>query len=164
MWYVDCRTNRETPKRRCEMNRKKLLIAAACLALSAAAPGFAGAGTVIRAEVPFAFYAGKLLLPAGSYVITVDEPGEPGLLTIQDRKGKEHELLLTVPEHRRPGATSESKLVFDRYGRDNFLSQVWVVGLDEGRAVPKSEVERERAVLLRHEGASVGVAGHTGEN
>ncbi len=144
------------------MNRKQLLVAAG-LALSAAAPAFAANGTVVRAEVPFAFYAGKLLLPPGSYVLTVDQPDEPGLLTIQQRNGKEHELLLTVPENRGPGVAGETKLVFDRYGGDNFLSQIWVAGLDEGRAVPKSEVERERAALA-HQGASVGAAGRTGEN
>ncbi len=145
------------------MNRKRLLIAASFLALSAAVPAFA-MSTAIRAEVPFAFYAGKLLLPPGSYVLTVDRAGEPGLLTIRDRDGKEHELLLTIPERNRQEIAGETKLVFERYGTDNFLSEIWVAGMDEGRAVPKSEVERERAALLRHEGGSVGIAGHTGGN
>lgn len=146
------------------MNRQGLLIAAGCLALSAAAPAFAWTGTVIRAEVPFAFYAGRLLLPPGSYVFTVDQPDEPGLLTIQKRNGREHELLLTVAEHGGPGVAGETRLVFDRYGGDNFLSQIWVAGLDEGRTVPKTEVERERAALMRQGGASIGIAGHGGEN
>jgi hypothetical protein len=146
------------------MNRKELLIAAGCIALSAASPGFAWTGSVIRVDVPFAFYAGKLLLPPGSYVLTVDQPDEPGLLTIQERNGKEREFLLTVAGHRGPGVSDETKLVFERYGGENFLSQIWVAGLDEGREVPKSEVERERAALMRRDGISLGIAGHTGEN
>ncbi len=141
------------------MNRGKLLIAAGVLSLSAAAPGFTGDGTAIRAEVPFAFHAGKLVFPPGSYVFTVDQSSEPGLLTIQDRNGPEHELLLTVPEHRRTGPAPETKLVFDRYGNDHFLAQVWVAGLDEGRAIPKAEVERERAALATKE-MPLSVRGH----
>jgi hypothetical protein len=79
------------------------------------------------------------------------------VLVFDHQKGIRHG---SSGRHRRPGAAAESKLVFDRYGKDNVLSQIWVVGLDEGRAVPKSEVERERAALLRREGASVSLPGH----
>jgi hypothetical protein len=158
------RKEADTEKRRCEMDRKKLFIAVAAFVLAAAVPGFAGAGTTVRAEVPFAFYAGKLLLPPGNYLFVVDDPGEPGLLTIQERNGKEHEMLLTVTEHRALQAANGTQLVFDRYGTDNFLSQIWVAGFDEGRAVPKSEVERDRAALLRHETMSIGAAGPGSED
>jgi hypothetical protein len=146
------------------MDRGKLLMTVGALVLAAAAPGFAGEGTTVRADVPFAFYAGEHLLPPGNYLFVVDEPGEPGLLTIQERNGKEHEMLLTVTEHRAIQAANGTRLVFDRYGKDNFLSQIWVAGFDEGRAVPKSEVERDRVALLRHETLSIGAAGPGSEN
>jgi hypothetical protein len=145
------------------MNRNEILIAAGGFVL-AASSAFAGAGTSIRADVPFAFYAGKLLFPPGSYVLTVNDPEEPGLLNIREENGRERELLVTVPENRRQGAARGSKLVFERFGKDNFLSEVWVTGRDEGRAVPKSVIDRERAVLLRQTGASIPVEGHSNGN
>jgi hypothetical protein len=129
------------------MNRSKIRIAAAGFVLSAAASAFAAPGTVIRAEVPFAFHAGKLLFPPGSYVLTVDDPDQPALLDIQEQNGRERELMLTVPEQRRERAPGESKLVFERYGTDNYLSQIWISGRDEGRVVPQSEIDHERASL-----------------
>lgn len=135
------------------MNPRKLLTTAAVCGLLAAATAFAEPGTIVRADIPFSFYAGSLFLPPGSYVFTLDTPGEPGLLTIQRQNGREHEVLLTVPGARRREGARQSEIVFDRYGKDHFLSQIQVAGFDEGRAVPKSEVERERAALLRNAGA-----------
>jgi hypothetical protein len=136
-----------------------IFVAASALISLAAVPGFARASTTVRAEVPFAFYAGDLLLPPGSYTLTVPS-AEPELLTIQERNGKEHEILLTVPEELRRGPAGETKLVFDRYGKNSFLTQIWIAGQDEERVVPKSEVERERAVLLRREEAPESLPGH----
>ena len=144
------------------MNRTKLLMAVGVCGLFAAATAFAEPGTIVRANVPFSFYAGNLFLPPGSYVFTLDTPGEPGLLTIQRQNGREHELLLTVPGVRRREGARESELVFDRYGKDHFLSQIRIAGFDEERAIPKSEVERERAALLRNVGAPPdGIAAHS---
>ena len=53
-------------------------------------------------------------------------------------------MLLTNADSDRAEPNNETKLVFDRDGKDNFLAEVWVAGLDEGRAVPQSERQRER--------------------
>jgi hypothetical protein len=49
--------------------------------------------------------------------------------------------------------------VFDRYGNESFLSEVWVAGLDAGHAVPKKEVARERAASMAH-GTEIILPGH----
>jgi hypothetical protein len=142
------------------MNRRRLLMAAVLLTQAAVASAFGG--TTVRADVPFPFYAGEVRFPAGRYLFTVDAPGDPGLVAIHSQNGREHEMLLTIPDRQSVALPTDTKLVFDRYGKDSFLSQIWVAGLPEVRAVPKGEIARERAALATHQGPLT-VPGHVGE-
>ena len=65
-----------------------------------------------RANVPFNFWMGKTLMPAGDYQIRYSN----GLLQVRDDAGGESlESILTIPEHKL-NPPNQTVLVFNRYG------------------------------------------------
>jgi hypothetical protein len=123
------------------------IVATAALGLFAPVVAFAGQGTRIEANVPFSFTAGDESFPAGHYVFIVDDPMQLSELTIQADNGRKVEVLMSDAEAH-SGAFNESKVIFDQYGKDHFLSKVLVAGFDEARVLPRSEIQREYARLL----------------
>ena len=96
-----------------------------------------------RAEVPFDFHMGQSLLPAGTYVIQ----GSGDLLTVREQGGtRKSAVQLTLPSSRKQVA-SQPKLEFHRYGSVYFLAAVWGQQSHEGRALPKTKLEKE---LISH--------------
>jgi hypothetical protein len=97
----------------------------------------------ISVTIPFNFAVGETKLPAGEYLLRrVISTSSADQLSIQSADGR-------VDLHTgitRPNRTSEiqkqSKLVFNRYGDQYFLSQVWMAGSDIGRDLFKSRGER----------------------
>ncbi len=77
---------------------------------------------MMRAHIPFAFIAGGVHLPAGDYIVY--HPGDPYLVVIERADGKARGM-----EYIHPAATdanaSNTKLVFNQYGKQYFLAQVW---------------------------------------
>jgi hypothetical protein len=106
----------------------------------------------ITVTIPFGFSVQGRVLPAGTYVMRQlrDEPDAPGgdpndcLYQIQseDRRGP-----MTSMQTTSLGAdshmTDRTKLVFNKYGDQYFLSQIWASGEPQGHAVLKSHKERE---------------------
>lgn len=133
------------------MVAKRIRMTLSGLALAAAAGLFVtparAEGMEVKAKVPFSFYAGNEMFPAGSYVFTVDDASAPTVLTIENAKdhGKRTEFVLTEGEKMVAGPAEQSELLFDRYGQDNFLAEVQVQGMDEGRALPETSRERQCA-------------------
>ena len=114
-----------------------------------AASGTAQAQTTGRVEVkvPFSFYAGTTLLPAGTYFIDNDPAQEP-VMEIDSAQGQAKAYLLTeqVDANRAP---SDSHLTFDAIGGKQFLSQVWTQGELTGYQLPETSLENrlERQAL-----------------
>ncbi len=93
-------------------------------------------------HVPFAFHVSSQAFPAGDYRIGIVAPG-----TVQVR-GMDHTVnaTLIVPQLNRPANGPESsQLVFHRYGRQYFLSQVWFHDTEAGYQLGISNREREMA-------------------
>jgi len=96
-----------------------------------------------RAEVPFDFRIGQSVLPAGTYVIQA----AGALLTVREESGtRKSAVQLTLPTSRTQVA-SQPKLEFHRYGSEYFLAAVWSQNSHEGRALPKTKLEKE---LISH--------------
>lgn len=129
---------------------RTLMMTAALLGLVSTA-SFAFEGTHVKADIPFAFVAGEKTLPAGSYVFTIDNPNEPTVLGIERADGTAEDFVMTEGSSSREKPVEESRLVFDRYGTEHYLAEVWATGLDEGRKVPMSEIQHERTRHLEHE-------------
>jgi len=98
-----------------------------------------------RANVPFNFWMGKTLMPAGDYQIRYSN----GLLQVRDDAGGESlESILTIPEHKL-NPPEQTVLVFNRYGDTYFLAKLSSPELDGGCILPKTSREKEQLSGVR---------------
>ena len=112
------------------------------VAIMSASKGFAQGGEM-RVNVPFAFHNGSQLMPAGVYSVTIQS---------------EHLILLRgysksgfVPTNPEIGKAAEKgKLVFQRYGDQYFLREVWAANSNTGERRIKSKLEREVEIAQRN--------------
>ena len=75
---------------------------------------------LFRVDVPFAFMAAGVHLPAGSYIVShVD----PSLILIETQDGKARALVYVAIES--SNSSTPTKLVFNKYGDQYFMAQVW---------------------------------------
>lgn len=124
--------------------KKSMLIAGlfqAVVVLVLAAPAVAQQSTYTL-HIPFSFHVNAREMPAGEYWVSIAAPG-----TVQLRC-MDHTVNATfiVPQLNRPSHGSENaELVFHRYGRQYFLSQVWFHDTDAGYQLEISNTEREVA-------------------
>jgi hypothetical protein len=105
------------------------------VAVASASQGFAQ-GTEMRVNVPFAFHNGSQRLPAGMYSVKIQSE-HVILLRGYSKSG----IVMTNPEMGKP--SEKGKLVFQRYGDQYFLREVWAANSETGQKCPKSKLERE---------------------
>ncbi len=77
---------------------------------------------LFRIDIPFAFMVGTSHLPAGNY--HVYHPGDPYLIVIEKDDGMARAMAYIHPADAK-AEESSTKLVFNKYGDQYFLSQVW---------------------------------------
>ncbi len=99
-------------------------------------------------KVPFAFTAGKLEFPAGTYVATTNHGG--AALRLQNEVNLSKVGSMTTLKTQLPAFPERGQLVFHRYGNEAFLREVWVAGSDRGQQIPVTTREKE---LARYGGA-----------
>ncbi len=110
----------------------------------AATTAFAQNTTMLKADVPFDFTAGSQTFQAGRY--TVDRGAVPGAVTIRSDDGRKAAIVLTEPASS-VNPRDNGSLVFHRYGRAYFLSEIRTPGY-EGRRLPPTKSEHEAAASL----------------
>jgi hypothetical protein len=114
------------------------------------------AQSIWKAEIPFDFAVGNKWLPAGEYQVE-PEPDSHGVILIQSQDARSSALAMTIKVH--AGKTSDvTKLVFNRYGEQYFLSKIWTRSSDTGRELTKCRLEREVAAQSRVKPAATAVA------
>jgi hypothetical protein len=134
----------QTPWKRREGGymRKNLLLSAlgaGLVAMVGAVPASAMA-TRVNAHIPFAFVVENTNLPAGDYTIEPLGIDTPSVLLIRSADDKVSvEFLTNAVTPEKPPSSAE--LVFDRYGKKEFLKQVLVPG-DQSAAIAISASER----------------------
>ncbi|MGH9508300.1 MAG: hypothetical protein ACRD2Q_00805 [Terriglobales bacterium] len=101
-----------------------------------AAPGPA------RFTVPFDFAVGADVLPAGEYSVQPALSDRSDRILLRSRDGRTVTTIFAVPVKSQQ-ASSQTTLVFKRYGDRYFLSQIWTQGSTVGREVPASSAEQE---------------------
>jgi hypothetical protein len=95
----------------------------------------------LRANIPFNFYVGDKLLPAGSYTIT--PAGQGSTLRVS---GPNNNSVFVMTSGLKPNkATDLSRLVFHRYGTTNFLASVYWSGSPNGKELVRSSMEQKLA-------------------
>ena len=112
------------------------------------------AQSIFKAEIPFDFAVGDKWLPAGEYQV---KPVSERVTLIQSQDARSSALAMTMPVN--AGKTSDvTKLVFNRYGDQYFLSKIWTRSSDTGRELTKCRLEREVAAQSRVKPAATAVA------
>jgi hypothetical protein len=102
--------------------------------------------TGLRANIPFEFYVGDKLLPAGTY--TVMPHGTGGAISVADNAGHSAGRLTNGVMRSHAGSSAESVLIFNVYGDRYFLTEVRWSGYPAARGLLKSKVELEVAKAL----------------
>jgi hypothetical protein len=98
-------------------------------------------------NIPFDFTVKGKTLPAGEYIISRSSTADKTSLIMERRDGKANAIVLSKPVSSRENQ-SESRLVFNRYGEQYFLSQVWTAGDMQGRELYKTNREHSLEVEL----------------
>jgi hypothetical protein len=114
-----------------------LLIAASdiCAKAQALAEG------TIEADVPFAFIVGERTFPAGKYTLKRADETNPGVLEIRNDNGRRGSFF-EVETAQAKENPRETKLVFDKFGDQYFLSEIWASDTNLGYRLPKTNAEK----------------------
>ena len=94
-------------------------------------------------NIPFSFTVGHKTLPAGEYTVEPIRKDSHIAWLIQTRIGR-HSVLFTTTAGR-AGTQEETRLVFNKYDRQYFLSQIWTPADNLSRELPMRRVERALA-------------------
>lgn len=105
----------------------------------------AQAERLLEADIPFAFEAGQVRLPAGAYTVSFPASNVIAIQSV-DRK---HAVMTLTNSARSRDTQGQSKLIFNRYGDRYFLSRVWAAQYQDGRQLMPSKAESELARRTR---------------
>ena len=122
------------------------LIRSLSVALLAAASMYAQGSQNLTVQVPFGFHVGASMLPAGEYIVSTD--AGPGVVKVRSADAKSSVMILSMTTQTST-TPNEGKLVFNKYGDEYFLSQIWKAGNNTGNELRKSRREAEVAAIAR---------------
>jgi hypothetical protein len=125
------------------MTKKIVGTLAGLVLLLAVAPLYAGSilNHEMTVSVPFGFVAGDKFLPAGDYSVQVNQERGTVVLRQEDQSPL---MILTIRKESR-SVPQRGRLVFQRYGTNFFLSEVWNQDNATGQALTPSAAEKEMA-------------------
>jgi hypothetical protein len=101
----------------------------------------------ITAHIPFPFHVGDSVLPAGSYTAGTNM-GSGSLIVLRSADCKSSVMALSNGVHPSDGHT-QARFVFNRYGDEYFLFQVWTGPGGSGRQLIPSRHEAELAAAAK---------------
>jgi hypothetical protein len=112
------------------------------LLLLTAASAYAQADRIKAVTIPFPFVVEEKTLPAGTYRVARIREASELVWVIQRQGGRGTAAFITNPV-RQTGPQDETRLVFNRYGGEYFLAQIWLRGDQGGRELKPTRRERE---------------------
>jgi hypothetical protein len=110
--------------------------------------------------IPFSFNVGEKTFPAGEYTVEPNKRDSRTVWLLQSSKGHNSILFTTNAVWIRE-PNEETKLIFNNYDGQYFLSQIWTAGENSGRELRKPRLEatlakngirHEKVVVTRGEG------------
>jgi hypothetical protein len=119
------------------------------LALAFVGAHAARAQEPVLANIPFAFTAGKMALPAGEYRVQESSQGSFMLLIQRTDRSAATYVISSAVEVNKP--QTQSKLIFLRSGNRYYLSQIWLEGHSRGRKLAPSAKEKKEALMAHNE-------------
>jgi hypothetical protein len=105
----------------------------------------------ITAQIPFPFRVGDSILPAGSYTANI---ASGAVLVLRSVDGKSTAMAISNGVHPSGGRT-QPMLIFNRYGDEYFLFQVWPEPGESGRQLLQSRHEAELAAAVKRNAQAV---------
>ena len=97
----------------------------------------------MKADIPFRFVIGDQTLPAGEYIVRyVNQDSGKTALLFKSTDGR-NTRIVTMMTAERDAPQEKASLIFNQYGDQHFLSEVWTAGDQYGLALPKSRTERQ---------------------
>jgi hypothetical protein len=135
------------------MKRAGIALALGLLLMGVAVAASGTTAARMRVSVPFAFYAGTELLPAGTYVfeigsITSNEASGSAVF-VHDESGSIAAWLLTMPGDAPLSAAAQ--LQFNKYGEKYFLTSVAALGYQAHLKTTRSEKETRAQLRQKRE-------------
>lgn len=97
----------------------------------------------LRVSVPFDFAVGTATLEAGEYIVTRVDARGTFLISGLDSRGRV--FAFSRPVQAKFGQETSPMLIFNRYGNQYFLAQVWNGGQVDGHQFRKTAKERQAA-------------------
>ena len=119
-----------------------IMTAIALFMTLAAGSSYAQGADVLKVNVPFDFAISSKKLAAGEYYLRRSVEGFRVVLQIRSKDNSQSVYLSTTLTVKMLGTQGDSKLVFNRYGDQFFLSQVWMAGRTDGQELIKTRRER----------------------
>jgi hypothetical protein len=99
----------------------------------------------MTASIPFDFKIGNKSLPAGEYTIQcVNSDSGKSALLLKSVDGRTSRMVMMTPAQANE-AQAQIRIVFNRYGNQYFLAQVWTTADNYGLELARSRTERELA-------------------
>ena len=93
------------------------------------------------ANIPFSFMVGDKTFAAGTYTVArINPQSDATALVIKSTDGRARRIVLTTPVQANK-AQAKARLVFNRYGDQYFLAQVWTQADDTGHEIRRSRSE-----------------------
>ena len=120
------------------MNRTLMGLVLAVILIVSMVPAAGAQEPRLTATIPFDFYTGKMLLPAGVYVF---ESPEPGVQIMRNASTQAFVMQVRAVRRGPSQRAARGSVIFNRYGDDHFLSQIWWPDAEVGRETVKGPVE-----------------------
>jgi hypothetical protein len=108
-----------------------------------AVPGHADDTKKIKVTIPFDFVVGSKQLKAGNYFVQSWGNSGDGALLFRSEDGDAQQIVFVVPVEDNTG--NHERLVFHRYGDEQFVAQVWFMGDEDGYELIPGAREKESA-------------------
>src|SRR5882672_7409346 len=95
-------------------------------------------------NIPFSFNVGQKTLPAGEYTVEPKWKNSNNVWLLESRPGH-YSVLFTTSSVWTSKTQENTRLLFNNYEGQYFLSQVWIAGDNSGRELPIPRLERQLA-------------------
>jgi hypothetical protein len=99
---------------------------------------------LLKASIPFSFIVGNQSFPAGDYTISTVQVQARDVILLQSSDGQRASFAPTHPSYL-AGPSAQTKLIFQHYGSEYFLSQIWTQGISNGRELVLPDHAKEPA-------------------
>jgi hypothetical protein len=101
----------------------------------------------VHGNIPFNFAVGNKTFPAGAYDVDTIASADAKLLLLRAQDGRSS-MIVGSNSAAALKRAEKTKLVFNHYGNQYFLAEVWVEGAISGRQLQTSSREKELAKEL----------------